>query len=38
MMILGFFAGSAYVVINLHVSKGDWSKFFLGARKEEVLN
>lgn len=38
MMILGFFAGSAYVVINLHASKGDWSKFFLGARKEDVLN
>lgn len=30
MLILGFFAGSVYVFINLQTSKGDWHKFWLG--------
>jgi hypothetical protein len=30
-MVLGFFAGSLYVLIALYGSKGDWKSFFLGA-------
>lgn len=30
MMVLGFFTGSLYVIIQLYKSKGDWGKFFLG--------
>jgi hypothetical protein len=30
MMVLGFFAGSLYALINLYTSKGDWKKFWLG--------
>ncbi|SHF21268.1 DUF1475 family protein [Alkalibacter saccharofermentans] len=37
MMILGFFAGSAYVVLNLYTSKGDWLNFFLGSQKKILL-
>jgi len=37
MMILGFFTGSLYVLINLYRSKGDWLWFFLGGRKESLL-
>jgi hypothetical protein len=38
MMVLGFFTGSLYVLINLYRSKGDWLWFFLGGRKESLLN
>jgi len=38
MMVLGFFAGSLYVMIGLLQSKGDWLLFFLGKRKDEVYN
>lgn len=37
MMVLGFFTGSLYTLIALYQSKGDWGRFFLGSRKEEVL-
>jgi len=37
MMVLGFFTGSLYMLIALYQSKGDWLKFFLGSRKEQVL-
>lgn len=37
MMVLGFFTGSLYVLINLYRSKGDWLQFFLGGQKETVL-
>lgn len=37
MMILGFFAGSVYVLMHLVLSRGDMLKFFLGHRKEELL-
>ena len=30
MMVLGFFAGSLYALINLYASQGDWKKFWLG--------
>lgn len=30
MMMLGFFAGSLYALINLYSSRGDWKKFWLG--------
>lgn len=30
MMVLGFFAGSLYALINLYASNGDWKKFWLG--------
>ncbi|WP_312651820.1 DUF1475 family protein [Proteiniclasticum sp.] len=36
-MILGFFAASVYVFINLMTSRGDILRFFLGDRKEEIL-
>lgn len=38
MMVLGFFTGSLYVLVTLYKSKGDWLNFFLGARKEKLLN
>ena len=30
MMVLGFFAGSLYALINLYASQGNWRKFWLG--------
>ncbi len=36
-MVLGFFAASVYVFMNLVTSRGDILKFFLGDRKEEIL-
>jgi Protein of unknown function (DUF1475) len=30
MMVLGFFAGSLYALINLYTSQGNWEKFWLG--------
>lgn len=38
MIVLGFFTGSLYVLINLYRSKGDWLWFFLGGRKEILLD
>lgn len=38
MMTLGFFTASLYVFIALQTSKGDWGKFFLGKRLEDILN
>ncbi len=37
MMILGFFAGSAYVIFNLYASEGDWLSFFLGSKKKMLI-
>ena len=36
MMILGFFAGSIYVLLALYQSNDDALKFFLGFRKEKL--
>ena len=36
MMVFGFLTGSLYVAINLGKSKGDWKRFFMGWRSEEV--
>ncbi len=30
MLVLGFFTGSLYALINLYASRGDWRKFWLG--------
>ena len=30
MMVLGFFAGALYTLINLYTSNNDWRKFWLG--------
>lgn len=38
MMVLGFFAGSLYVILTLWGSKGNWLNFFLGSRKDECLS
>lgn len=35
MMVLGFFTASIYVLVALFGSKGDWSVFFMGARKPQ---
>ena len=32
MMGLGFFAGSVYALLALQASRGDWRRFWLGAR------
>lgn len=37
MMVLGFFAGSLYVLVALYRSKGDWMAFFLGSRKTDII-
>jgi len=36
MMVLGFFTASLYVFLALQDSKGDWGRFFLGKRLEEI--
>jgi len=33
MMVFGFLTGALYVLIHLIVSKGDWKKFFMGAKQ-----
>jgi hypothetical protein len=38
MMVLGFFTGSVYMLIALYTSKGNWGKFFLGGRADQVLD
>jgi len=30
MMVLGFFAGCLYALVNLYASQGDWRRFWLG--------
>jgi len=37
MMVLGFFTGAVYMLIALYSSKGDWVKFFLGGRAEQLV-
>jgi hypothetical protein len=32
MMVLGFFSGALYTLIALYTSKGDWQRFFMGAK------
>lgn len=36
MLLFGFLAASVYILYNLYKSKGDWVKFFLGSRAEDV--
>jgi len=38
MMVLGFFTASLYVFIALQKSDGNWGRFFLGNRLEQVLS
>jgi hypothetical protein len=38
MMVLGFFTASLYILIALIQSKGDWTLFFLGKRKNDLLS
>jgi len=38
LMILGFFIGSLYVLVVLYQSKNDWLFFFLGSKKERLIN
>lgn len=35
MMVLGFFAGSAYLLLALLSSRGDWKRVWLGSRADE---
>lgn len=37
LMILGFFIGSLYVLVTLYKSKDDWLQFFLGSKKENLI-
>jgi len=36
MMILGFFTASLYILILFYKSKGDWTEFFFGGRKDII--
>ena len=36
MMVLGFFTASLYVLVALQTSGGDWKRFWMGKRSEEV--
>jgi hypothetical protein len=36
MMVFGFLTGSLYVAINLGRCKGDWKRFFMGWRENEI--
>jgi len=36
MMVLGFFTASLYVLVALLTSGGDWKRFWMGRRAEEV--
>ena len=38
MMVLGFFTASLYVLLALQKSQGDWGRFFLGNRLEQIIN
>jgi len=38
MMVLGFFTASLYAFLALQKSDGDWGRFFLGNRLEQVLS
>lgn len=37
LMILGFFIGSLYVLVTLYKSQNDWLFFFLGSKKEKLM-
>ena len=37
MMVFGFLTASVYILVALYGSNGDWLKFFLGDRKEELM-
>lgn len=37
MAVLGFLAAALYIFIQLIKSDGDWLKFFLGSKKDELL-
>jgi hypothetical protein len=32
--VLGFFAGSVYILVTLNASKGEWKVFWMGARAD----
>ncbi|MFW6301386.1 MAG: DUF1475 family protein [Bacillota bacterium] len=38
MMVFGFLTASLYILITAYKSRGDWLDFFLGARKESLIN
>ncbi len=37
MMVFGFLAGAVYVLYALHTCGGDWTLFFLGARRDRLI-
>lgn len=37
MLFFGFLTASLYIVFNLYKSKGDWTVFFFGSRRKEIL-
>lgn len=37
MMFFGFLTASLYILYNLHTSKGDLTRFFLGKKRDQVL-
>ena len=38
MMVLGFFAGSLYILLALYRSKGSWLDFFLGEQNAKLID
>ncbi|MBF8436452.1 DUF1475 family protein [Halanaerobiaceae bacterium Z-7014] len=38
MMVFGFLTASLYTLITAYKSEGNWLKFFLGARKDSLIN
>lgn len=38
MVFLGFLTASIYILYNIYKSDGDWTKFFLGSRRDEILD
>lgn len=37
MLLFGFLTAGIYILYNIYKSDGDWTKFFLGTRREEIL-
>lgn len=37
MMVFGFLTATLYIALNLHLSKGDWLRFFFGYRKGFII-
>ncbi|WP_051912624.1 DUF1475 family protein [Carnobacterium funditum] len=37
MVLFGFLTASLYILVNLYKSKGDWTEFFFGSRRKEIV-